>query len=112
MVEDSDHPSKYLTSQYPSKFPPSKFCAIRYAPQAIKIGDVVLIYDDSPRASWKMAVIENLIKRNDRYVQVAEVRTSSVETNQPIYKLYPLEISSEKDEVVNADTINNEDDDQ
>ena len=83
-----------------------------YAPQTIKIGDVVLIHDDSPRASWKMAVIENLIKGNDGYVWVAEVRTSSVETNQPISKLYPLEISSEKDEVVNAGTINNEDDDQ
>ena len=59
-----------------------------------------------------MTVIENLIKGNDGYVQVAEVRTSSVETNQLISKLYPLEISSEKDEVINAGTINNEDDDQ
>ena len=33
-----------------------------YAPQMIKIGDVVLIHNDSPRA---MAVIENLIKGND-----------------------------------------------
>ena len=48
-----------------------------YAPQTIKVGDVVLIHDDSPRASWKMAVIENLIKGNDGYVRAAEVRTSS-----------------------------------
>ena len=28
--------------------------------QAIKIGDVVQIYDDSPRSEWKLAVIEDL----------------------------------------------------
>ena len=83
-----------------------------YAPQTIKVGDVVLIHDDSPRASWKMAVIENLIKGNDGYVRAAEVRTSSARTNRPISKLYPLEISSEKEEMLNTDTINNEDDDQ
>ena len=33
-----------------------------YAPQTIKVGDVVLIHDDSPRARWKMAVIKNMIK--------------------------------------------------
>ena len=36
-----------------------------YVPQTIKIGEVVLIHDNSPRASWKMAVIKNLIKGND-----------------------------------------------
>ena len=46
------------------------------------------------------------------YVRPAEVRTSSVRTNRPISKLYPLEISSENDEVVNAGTIKNEVDDQ
>ena len=45
------------------------------------------------------------------YIRPAEVRTSSVRTNRPISKLYPLEIS-ENDEVVNAGTINNEIDDQ
>ena len=48
-----------------------------YASQTIKVGDVVLIHDDSPRISWKMAVIENLIKGNDGYVWAAEVRTNS-----------------------------------
>ena len=46
-----------------------------YAPQMIKVGDVFLIHNDSPRISWRMAVIENLIKGNDGYVRAAEVRT-------------------------------------
>ena len=80
-----------------------------YAPQMIKVGDVVLIHNDSPRTSWRMAVIKNLIKGNDRYVWAAEVKTSSGRTNRPIARLYPLEITSE---VVNPDPINNEDDNQ
>ena len=83
-----------------------------FTPQTIKVGDVVLIHDDSPRFRWKMAVIENLIKGKDEYVRAAEVRTSSGRTNQPINRLYPLEISCERDDVVDAGTIKNEDDDQ
>ena len=67
-----------------------------YTPQTIKIGDVVLIHSDSPRARWKMTVIENLIKGNDGNVHAAEVRTSNGRTNQPIARLYSLEISSRK----------------
>ena len=52
-----------------------------YAPQTIKVGDVVLIHDYSPRARWKMAVIENLIKGNDGNIRAAEVRTDSGRTN-------------------------------
>ena len=59
-----------------------------------------------------MAVIENLIKGKDEYVQTAEVRTSSRRINRPINRLYPLEISCERDDVVDAGTIKNEDDDQ
>ena len=40
-----------------------------YAPQMIKVGDMVLIHSNSPRTSWRMAVIENLIKGNDGYVR-------------------------------------------
>lgn len=78
-------------------------------PQMIKVGDVVLIHDDSPRARWKMAVIEKVIMGNDGYVRAAEVRTSNGRTNRPITKLYPLEIVSE-DELINTSNINNEDD--
>ena len=68
------------------------------APQAIKVDDVVLIHDDLPRRSWKMAVIKGLIKGNDGYVRAAEVRTKNGRTNRPISKLYPLEISTDEDD--------------
>ena len=35
-------------------------CTTGITEQTIKIGDVVQIYDDSPRNEWKLAVIEDL----------------------------------------------------
>jgi hypothetical protein len=61
--------------------------------EIVKIGDVVLVHDESPRHHWKLAVIENLIKSNDGHVRAAEIRTASGKTNRPISKLYPLEVS-------------------
>jgi hypothetical protein len=61
--------------------------------EVVKIGDVVLVHDDSPRHNWKLAVVEKLIKSNDGHVRAAEIRTASGKTNRPISKLYPLEVS-------------------
>ena len=62
--------------------------------QSIKVGDVVLVHDDTPRASWKMAVIEELIKGNDGLVRAAKIRTATGRTNRPIARLVPLEVAS------------------
>ena len=62
--------------------------------QKIKVGDVVLVHDDSPRISWKMAVVEELITGGDGLVRAANIRTCNGKTNRPIVKLYPLEITS------------------
>ena len=62
--------------------------------QCIKIGDVVLVHDDIPRARWKMAVVEQLIRGKDGYARAANIRYSEGKTNRPIAKLYPLELSS------------------
>ena len=62
--------------------------------QTIKVGDVVLVHDDSPRISWKMAVVEELITGGDGLVRAANIRTCNGKTNRPIVKLYPLEITS------------------
>ena len=43
---------EYLTSL--GEFSPS----YRKNKQTIKVGDVVLVHDDAPQVSWKMAVIE------------------------------------------------------
>ena len=63
------------------------------APKAVKIGDVVLMHDDSPRIRWKMAVVENLIKGKDGLTRAVEIKTSNGKTNQSIAKLHLLEIS-------------------
>ena len=44
--------------------------------QTVKKGDVVIVHDDTPRASWKMAVIDDLIVGRDGLVRAATVRTS------------------------------------
>ena len=49
---------------------------------------------DSPRISWKMAVMEELIMGGDGLVCAANIQTCSSETNRPIVRLYPLEVTS------------------
>ena len=62
--------------------------------QSVKKGDVVVVHDDIPRTTWKMAVIEDLIMGGDGLVRAATIRTSTGTTNRPITKLYPLELNT------------------
>ena len=62
--------------------------------QQIQQGDVVLVHDDAPRISWKLAVVEELLRGNDGLVRAANIRTAQGKTNRPIAKLIPLEVSS------------------
>ena len=62
--------------------------------QAVKVGDIVLIHDDTPRVQWKLAVIEQVNKGADGLICSANVRTSTERTNQPIVRLYLLEITA------------------
>ena len=41
-----------------------------------------------------MAVVEQLIQGKDGYTRAANIRYNGGRTNQPIAKLYPLELSS------------------
>ena len=66
--------------------------------QCVKKGDVVIVHDDTPRMTWRMAVIEDLITGHDGLVRAATIRTTTGITNRPITKLYPLELN-EADEV-------------
>ena len=54
---------------------------------------MVLVHDDTPRTSLKMAVIEELIRGNNRLVRAANIQTPTSKTNRPVMKLAPLEIS-------------------
>ena len=60
----------------------------------MKVGDVVQIHDEGSRLGWLLAVIEELITGEDGLIRAASIRTSTGQTNQPIIKLYPLEMVS------------------
>ena len=71
--------------------------------QTVKVGDVVLIHDDTPRIQWKLAIIEQVNKGADGLIRSANVRTSSGKTNRPIARLYPLEVTASDISSVNDD---------
>ena len=62
--------------------------------QQIKPGDIVLMYDESPRSTWKLAIVEELRTGKDGLVRAANIKTSQGRTNRPIAKLIPLEVST------------------
>jgi len=59
----------------------------------VKIGDIVLVHDDTARVNWKLTVIESLSKGTDDMIRSANVRTTGGRTNRPIACLYPLEVT-------------------
>jgi len=61
--------------------------------QTVRKGDIVLIHDDTPRATWKMGIVEELITGGDSIVRAVTLRTATGLTNRPITRLYPLELN-------------------
>ena len=59
----------------------------------IKVGDVVLIHNTTPRLSWSLARVLELLTGEDGVSRVARLKTASGETTRDITLLYPLEIS-------------------
>jgi len=47
----------------------------------IRVGDVVLIHDDTPQIHWRLGVVEHLNKDTDGYAFSANIRTSTGQTN-------------------------------
>jgi len=62
--------------------------------QIAKVGDVVLIHDDTPRLQWKLAVMEQVNKGADGLIHSANVRTTTGRTNWPIARFYPLDVTA------------------
>ena len=60
----------------------------------MKIGDVVLVHDDTKRVNWKLAVIESVNRGADGMIHAANIRTATGRTNRPTTHLYPLEVSA------------------
>ncbi|VDI18301.1 Hypothetical predicted protein [Mytilus galloprovincialis] len=65
--------------------------------QTIKVGDVVQVYEESPRTKWNLAVIDQLNIGGDGKTRSAVIRTKNGLTSRPITKLYPLEVSENRD---------------
>ncbi len=45
-----------------------------------------------------MAVVEKLIRSQDRQICAADIRTANGKTNRPITKLYPLQVAEPSDD--------------
>ncbi|XP_064097296.1 uncharacterized protein LOC135208730 [Macrobrachium nipponense] len=63
----------------------------------IKVGDVVLVHNDTPRCMWKLARVIQLMPSSDGLVRVVKLQTSNGETTRSVDKLYPLEVSKPDD---------------
>jgi len=74
----------------------------------VNIGDVVLIYDDTPRVQWKLAMIKQVNKGVDGLIQSANVRTTTGRTNRSIARLYPLDVTT-KEEMSKPTTVSKPD---
>jgi len=67
----------------------------------VKIGDVVLVHDDTPRIRWKL---EGVNKGADGLIRSADIRTANGKTNRPISRLYPLEVTASETTETTIDT--------
>ena len=57
-----------------------------------KEGQVVLIYDETPRQFWKLGIITKLYEGKDGIVRSADVKTKDNTLMRPLVRLYPLEL--------------------
>ena len=71
--------------------------------QKVRIGDVVLVHDDTPRINWQLAVIEDVVRGSDGLIRAAYIRTKNGRTNRPIARLYPLEVRHTESAMVPKD---------
>jgi len=53
-----------------------------------------LMFDETPRSTWKLAIVEGLIVGKDGLTRAANIKTSQGRSNCPISKLIPLEVST------------------
>jgi hypothetical protein len=62
--------------------------------QDVKVGDIVLVHDETPRIYWPLGRIEELTTGRDGHTRAVRVRTRRGILSRPVAKLYPLEIRS------------------
>ena len=64
-----------------------------------KLGEVVLIHNENKRTFWSMGLVVRIFRGVEDEIMSAEVKTSSGILLRPVTKLYPLEVSSEVEDV-------------
>ena len=64
--------------------------------ESVKVGDVVVMHDDSPRVNWKLAFVTSINRGRDGLVRSVNLSTANGTTNRPIYnKIAPSRSSSQ-----------------
>jgi hypothetical protein len=53
----------------------------------MKVGDIVLLVDNTPRNAWNMGRIIQVIKDKDNVARVVKVKTENTTLTRPITKL-------------------------
>ena len=66
--------------------------------KSVRVGDIVLVHNDSNRIKWKLAIVRELISGRDGLVRSAVIKTENGITNRPIVKLFPLEVRNNENE--------------
>ena len=71
---------------------------------SVSVGDVVLVYDTTPRGFWKLAKVTNLVSGQDGKVRGAVLKVASpgkkaLTLERPLQRLYPLELPSAPEQV-------------
>ena len=62
--------------------------------EIIQVGDLVLIHiENVPRSSWKLAIVNKVLRGSDALVRAAEMKTNSGVISRSINLLYPLEVT-------------------
>jgi len=63
----------------------------------VKVGNIVLIHDDTPGVQWKLAVMKQVNKGADGLIRSANVRKTARTTNQPVARLYSLGVTAKEE---------------
>ena len=71
--------------------------------QCVNKGDVVIVHNGTPRITWKMAIVEDLIVGRDGLVRAATICTTNGTTSRPTTKLYPIEFNEADEAIVKSE---------
>ena len=71
----------------------------------VKLNDIVLIGEETPRSLWHLGKVIELFRGNDGIVRTVRVKTTVGESLRPISRLYPLEVNLDGEEEADNDEV-------